>query len=143
MSKIDESKKCNYNSTSGLSSLPSKKSCVYIDHWEFGIYKIALDIFYEKGRFYFRFFIRNSIAGDEKIRILDQIYNELKEYQLGGKKFDGPCFETDKNDIANLMLKFIPENELIPPKQNEHVFTSILQTFDKAVKKAQANLAVE
>ena len=143
LSKIDESKKCNYNSTSGLSSLPSKKSCVYIDHWEFGIYKIALDIFYEKGRFYFRFFIRNSIAGDEKIRILDQIYNELKEYQLGGKKFDGPCFETDKNDIANLMLKFIPENELIPPKQNEHVFTSILQTFDKAVKKAQANLAVE
>ena len=73
---------------------------------------------------------------------------ELKIYSEADNKImtighTGIEFETDKNDIANLMLKFIPENELIPPKQNEHVFTSILQTFDKAVKKAQANLAVE
>ena len=151
LSEIDESKKCNYDSKSGLSSLPSKKSCAYIDHWEFGSYKIALDIFYEyeKNEFYekdgfcFRFFIRGSITREEQKRVLFQIYNELKEHYFGGKKFDEPCFETDENDIANLMLKFIPENELIPPKQNEHVFTSILQIFDEAVKKAQANLAVE
>ena len=66
---------------------------------------------------------------------------------MGGGKFDEPCFETDKKNIANLMLKFIPEKQLIPLEQNENVFKSILQTFneavDKANKKSQPNLAVE
>ena len=143
LSKIDESKKCNYNSTSGLLSLPSRKSCAYIDDWKFRDYRIALDIFYEKDGFCFRFFIRDGIDGKKQKDILSKIFNELKEYDVGGARFDEPCFETDKNDIANLILKFISEDQLISPEKNENAFKSILQTFNDAVIKAQEKLTAE